>query len=231
MSITHKKTYSINSDAGGTPLSGSFSDVGGTEITIDQSFAASTSNQLVTLTFTISSLQSIFLVCDKGCVIRTNGTGTSEIQTVTITGTPTGGTFALALDGQITAPIAYNATSGNVQTALVALSNIGSGQVTCAGGPLPGTPVTCTFGGTLANTNVSQLTSNSGGLTGGSSPAVAVTTTTAGKPSDVLTLIAGTPYSWSASETYWTNKFTVDVSAFYVTTTVAARLQGKILTS
>jgi hypothetical protein len=231
VSITHKKSYSAASDAGGSGLSGSFADVGATEINVDQSFAASTSNQSVTMSFTIASLQSLFLVCDKGCTIRTNGTGTSEVQTVTITGTPAGGTFALAYQGQITAPLAYNAAAADVQTALRALSTIGGSNVTCAGGALPGTPVTVTFAGTLASTNVSQITSNGAGLTGGSGPAVAVTTTTPGKPSDVITLVAGTPLSWSLSETYWPCPFTVDVTAWYASTTVAARLQGKILTS
>ena len=72
---------------------------------------------------------------------------TSEVQTVTITGGPTGGTFTLTFDGETTAAIAYNAAASAVQSALEALSNVNSGDVTCAGGALPGTPVTVTFGG------------------------------------------------------------------------------------
>ena len=37
------------------------------------------------------------------------GASPSEVQTVTITGTPTGGTFTLTFDGETTAAIAYNA--------------------------------------------------------------------------------------------------------------------------
>lgn len=106
--------------------------------------------------------------------------GANEVQQVAITGTPTGGTFTLTFDGQTTANIAYNAAASAVQTALAALSNIGSGNVACTGGPLPGTPVSVEFTGSLAGVNVSQMTANSAGLTGGTSPTVNVTTTTQG---------------------------------------------------
>ncbi|MEU8101744.1 hypothetical protein [Streptomyces rubiginosohelvolus] len=105
--------------------------------------------------------------------------GTNEVQTVTITGTPTGGTYTLTFSGQTTAGIAFNAAAAAVQSALVALSNIESGDVTCAGGPHPGTPVTVTFGGQFAGDDVPQMTA-SASLTGGTSPAVNVTTTTPG---------------------------------------------------
>ena len=104
----------------------------------------------------------------------------NEVQTVTITGSPTGGTFTLTYSGQTTAGIAYNATASAVQSALEALSNIGVGDVACAGGPLPGTPVTVTFQGALGSQNVALMTASSAGLTGGTSPAVTVTETTAG---------------------------------------------------
>lgn len=104
---------------------------------------------------------------------------TNEVQTVTITGTPTGGTFTLTYSGQTTAPIAFNATAAQVQAALAALSNIGDGDVAVTGGPGPGTAFVVTFKGVLAGTDVAQMTA-SGSFTGGSSPAVAVSTTTAG---------------------------------------------------
>lgn len=107
------------------------------------------------------------------------GGSTEEVQTVTITGTPTGGTYTLTFNGQTTAAIPYNATAAQVRTALEALSNIGAGNVTTSGGPHPGTAVNVTFVGALANTNVAQMTAT-GSLSGGSTPAVAVTTATAG---------------------------------------------------
>lgn len=105
--------------------------------------------------------------------------GVHEVQTVTITGSPTGGTFTLTYSGQTTAAIAYNATAAAVQAALVALSNIDTGDVAVTGGPGPGTPYVVTFGGNLADQDVAQMTAT-GSFTGGTTPAVAVTTTTAG---------------------------------------------------
>jgi len=105
---------------------------------------------------------------------------TNEVQTLTITGTPTGGTFTISYDGQTTATIAYNANAAAVQSALEALSNIEVGDVTCGGGALPGTPVTITFTGNLAGRNVSLMTADGAGLTGGSTPTAAIALTTAG---------------------------------------------------
>lgn len=117
------------------------------------------------------------------------GSPANEVQRVTITGTPTGGTFTLTYDGQTTAAIAYNAIASEVQSKLEALSNIDVGDVTVTGGPLPGSFVTVTFGGDLGTRDVAQMTATSS-LTGGTTPAVAVTTPTAGTagtPSKLLT--------------------------------------------
>jgi hypothetical protein len=104
----------------------------------------------------------------------------NEVQTLTITGTPTGGDFTLTFDGQTTAAIAYNANSAAVQAALEALSNIGVGDVTCGGGALPGTPVTITFSGAYAARDVPLITADDAGLTGGVSPTATVAETTKG---------------------------------------------------
>jgi hypothetical protein len=66
-----------------------------------------------------------------------------------------------------------------VQTALTAIASIGTGNVSVTGGPGPGTPWTVTFLGAKAYTNVAQMTAT-GSFTGGSSPAVAVSTVTDG---------------------------------------------------
>jgi hypothetical protein len=108
------------------------------------------------------------------------GSPANEVQTVTITGTPTGGTFTLTYNGQTTAGIAFNATAAAVQTALEALSNIEPGDIATGGGPFPGTAVTVTFQGTLGGTDQPQMTANSAGLTGGTTPTATVTTTTPG---------------------------------------------------
>lgn len=116
-----------------------------------------------------------------GDIINLATTGyTTEVQTITITGTPTGGTFQLAFMSQVTAPIAYNAAAAAVQAALVALPGIGNGGVTVTGGPGPGTPYVVTFAGQNANAAQPLITASGAGLTGGTTPAVGVVRTTAG---------------------------------------------------
>ena len=106
--------------------------------------------------------------------------GTNAVQTVTITGTPTGGTFTLSFEGRTTAGIAYNAGAADVQAALLALDNLDSGDVVGSGGPFPDSAVVLTFGGNYAKEPVSPITANGAGLTGGTSPAISVAQTTAG---------------------------------------------------
>lgn len=110
------------------------------------------------------------------------GTLANEVQTVTVSGTPTGGTFRLAFRGVATAAIAYNAAAAAVQTALLALPNVGPSDMVVTGGPGPGTPWTVTFGGNLAGQNVDALTLDTNSLTGGTNPTVTVATTTQGGP-------------------------------------------------
>lgn len=100
----------------------------------------------------------------------------SETQQVAITGTPTGGTFTLTFDGETTGTIAYNAIAGAVETALLALPNLAPGDVTVTGGALPGTPVSVAFSGVYEGINVPVMTSDDSGLTGGTDPAVVITT-------------------------------------------------------
>jgi hypothetical protein len=117
----------------------------------------------------------------------------SEVQTVTITGGPTGGTYTLTFSGQTTAAIPYNATAAQVKTALEALSNVAVGEVAVSGGPHPGTAIVVTFGGQYMGDDVPQMTATAS-LTGGTSPAVAVATTTAGggaSASDGSEVLAG----------------------------------------
>jgi len=111
--------------------------------------------------------------------------GTNEIQTLTIGGTPDGGTFKLAFDGHTTGAIAWTDTDAtlvaNIDAALEALPNIGTGGVTAAAGTVSsgiGT-VTITFGGNLARKVVPLITVASNDLTG-TTPTLAVAETTPG---------------------------------------------------
>jgi hypothetical protein len=111
-----------------------------------------------------------------GDVIGTGGSGTAEVQTVTVTGTPTGGTFTLSFNGQTTSDIAFDAAATAVESALEALPNVGVGNVTVTGAA--GGPYTVTFVASLGD--VPQMTGNGDDLTGGTSPNVSVTTATPG---------------------------------------------------
>lgn len=104
----------------------------------------------------------------------------NEVQTITITGTPTGGTFTLTFKGQTTAPIAYNASAATVDTAFELLSTVGAGGVTTGGGAGPATPWTLTFTGALAGANQPLVTANGAALTGGTAPTITVVQTTEG---------------------------------------------------
>lgn len=106
-------------------------------------------------------------------------TGTNELQTITITGSPTGGTVTVTFGGQTTAAIPYNANAAQVQAALEALSTIGGGNVNVTGGPGPGTPFRVEFVNTLGGANQAAMTTTDS-FTGGSSPASAVATVTNG---------------------------------------------------
>lgn len=110
----------------------------------------------------------------------TCNTPADEVQTLTVNGSPTGGSLTLAFQGQVTAPIAYNAMAADVQTALEGLSNVETGEVTAGGGPLPGTPVTITFEGRYAGADVPRMTADGSGLTGGTDPSAVVAVTTEG---------------------------------------------------
>lgn len=114
-----------------------------------------------------------------GSVSSTTAAGTAEVQTVTINGTPTGGTFTLTYRGQTTTAINHNAASGAVQSALQALTTIGAGNVTVSGSAAG--PYTVTFAGSLAATAAYLLTASSS-LTGGTNPSVTVVETTTGYP-------------------------------------------------
>lgn len=92
--------------------------------------------------------------------------GANEIQTLTEGGAGLT-TFTLTFAGQTTAAITASSTAANVQSKLEALSNIGPGNVVVTGPAGASTgPWVVTFTGTLAGTNVAQMTSTPTGGTG-----------------------------------------------------------------
>lgn len=135
----------------------------------------------------------------------------NEAQLLTGTGTATGGTFTLTFRGITTAPIAYNATAAVIATALVAAGTasgvIVSGDIVGTGGPLPATPVTLTFAQQYVGINTPLITANVTALTG-TTPGVAVTTTTQGLPpigTHIITPIDLIP--WISVEERISNQF------------------------
>lgn len=221
-------TLSVASSDVTPAYTGYDNESGNTRIAYSGTFAASSSNVSFGLALTAANLQSVWLYSDKGGTIVTNGTGTADGQTVSISGTPTGGFFGIGFLGQVTV-VPYNVSAAALQTALQALSTIGSGNVTCSGGALPGTPIICTFAGALATGLQPLLQVYSGQLTGGSSPTVSVAHTVPGLPSTTIVLKPGIPLAWGISMGWGSNPFTANVTGAYFSCSAASRLFIRIL--
>ena len=100
----------------------------------------------------------------------------NEVQTIRIVnGTPTSGTFRLSIMGQQTSALAYNASPAAVQSALAALSTIGSGNVQVTAGDEPLSWVV-TFVNARGNMNLPSLTTTDSTLNNGASFAISTIT-------------------------------------------------------
>lgn len=130
----------------------------------------------------------------------------NEVQTVLLPGAPTGGTFTLMLAGQSTAAIPSNATAAQVQAAVQAVLSVGAGNVVATGGPLPGTPITLTYGGILAGVNMPDLIPNAYGLTGPAGQTVVCATTTQGAPATGYNASPGQTLMDTSTGTLYENK-------------------------
>lgn len=125
--------------------------------------------------------------------------GANEVQTITVSGTPTGGTFILNVMGQAVT-LNFDDTSTEVQTAInAALAVLGTGHtVGVSGSGFPGNAATVTFSGAQVSARdipVMTLTTNS--LTGGTDPDVALATTTPGRSGRKYVAIS-LPGAWTA---------------------------------
>ena len=124
----------------------------------------------------------------------------SAVQTLSILGSPTGGTFTLTTSAPLpvgtTAAIPYTADAGTVQNALAAI--IGAGNVVVTGGPLPSGSLTITFEGAFAQQAIPNLSVTNNNLTGGTSPSGAIATSTIGGVAGSPTLISSVPNTVAA---------------------------------
>lgn len=122
-------------------------------------------------------------VQDRGMVDLYCGTNTvvdgvvSEVQTLTPSGTISGGTFTLTARGYTTTALPFNATAAAIAAALSALPGV---FATATGGPISTTPVVVTF---TDSGDMAQMTVTSS-LTG-TTPVVTPSTTTSGAPTFV----------------------------------------------
>src|SRR5205085_2667931 len=112
------------------------------------------------------------------------GANALERQSLTFTGSPTGGTFTLTL-GSITTPsITYSTNlstlTGNIQTQLNTLFGTGNARAIANSA----TQVDILIGGTLAGGDIPLMTVASS-LTGGTTPSAAITAVTDGSGSEV----------------------------------------------
>jgi len=100
---------------------------------------------------------------------------TAEQQDLTTTGgSATAGTYTLTYDGHTTGDIAFGADANTVQTALEALDNVSSGDITVSGTDL-NNGLTFTFRDTAGD--VGLITIDTGGLTTTGTHAISETTT------------------------------------------------------
>jgi hypothetical protein len=81
-------------------------------------------------------------------------------------------------------------------------------------------PVTCAF--VLANVKSLFILS---------SQAVTLKTNSTSSPGNTISLKAGIPLEWTNSAGYYSIPFAADVTILYITTTIATRLQIKVLTN
>jgi hypothetical protein len=108
------------------------------------------------------------------------GVTANATHTLTTTGTPTGGSqtlqFVDPMSGDTnTFVVAFDSTNAQAQTAIRAA--IGNSDVAVTGGAQPGTALVFTYTGRYAGKPVAPLTVATNGLTGGTAPAGAITST------------------------------------------------------
>lgn len=130
-----------------------------------------------------------------GTVLGIAGVAANEVQLLTTTGTPTGGSQTWRFYDPISGDtsdftVAYNAAVADTQAAIRAA--IGNADVTVSGsGAQPGNAHTFTFSGRYASLPIALMTLVTNALTGGTSSAGAVTRTTLGRTANTYAAYVG----------------------------------------
>lgn len=107
--------------------------------------------------------------------------GAAEVQTWTVTGTPTGGGSTPSFMGVAAgAPVVFNSTAAQAQAVLRAIPTIGADGVVVTGGPWPGTPLVATFAGRWNEYDVPLMTKVDA-FVGGTTPSSSIVQTTPGR--------------------------------------------------
>lgn len=108
-SITNKLQYSVSSSTGSTSLSGYDAESGNSEIIVNETFGAGSSNVEFSLSLTAANLQSVFMVSTQNLTIKTNSTSSPGNTINLVAGIPlVWGTSS----GYSTCPFTSNVTAG-----------------------------------------------------------------------------------------------------------------------
>lgn len=151
---------------------------------IDNSIRTYTANPLMPL-YPGSKMLPVNLAANtkfpKGVILGQVSTPVNDVQTLTVTGAPTGGLVRIRAynpysGGSATFDLVWNSTAAAAQTAIRAQLGI---SVSVTGGPLPGTPLVFTFHTYFAFMPVTLMVVDTSLLTGGT-PATTIVKTTNG---------------------------------------------------
>jgi hypothetical protein len=120
----------------------------------------------------------------RGTVLGQTTSAANAVQTLTVTGTPTGGSITITvvhpITGQtLTFDVPYNASTATTQAAIRATA-IGANVTVTGAGVLPGNTHIFTFNTDLASMPVPLMTVTTNALTGGTTPAATIANTTTG---------------------------------------------------
>ena len=126
-----------------TDIQNAFAAAGMPAVTVTGSYAAG-------LVFTFTTAAKLDLMTVSYNTLTYATAEQNCIQSIRGTSIPTEGTFALMFLGAQTATLNFDASAGQIQTALLALATVGSGNLTVAGTDIV-TGFAVTFAGSLAN--------------------------------------------------------------------------------